>query len=157
MNIDLIVIGKTNIDFVERGVSEYQKRLTRYVKFNITTLPDIKGAANMNESDLKNREAEMLLSNLERYDSVHLLDENGKEFSSEQFATFIEGHTLRSVKRMAFVVGGAYGYSDKVYEKYRSKISLSKMTFSHQMIRLLFIEQLYRAHTIIKGEPYHHK
>ncbi|MFI3315339.1 MAG: 23S rRNA (pseudouridine(1915)-N(3))-methyltransferase RlmH [Rikenellaceae bacterium] len=157
MTIDLIVIGKTNIDFVEAGIAEYKKRLSRYVKFSIITLPDIKGAKNMGDNDLKSREGDMILSAVKNYDQVVLLDENGREFSSEGLAEFIDGHALRSTRSICFVVGGAYGFSQDVYAQYKTKLSLSKMTFSHQMIRLLFIEQLYRAHTIIKGEPYHHK
>ncbi|MFI3322026.1 MAG: 23S rRNA (pseudouridine(1915)-N(3))-methyltransferase RlmH [Rikenellaceae bacterium] len=157
MNIELIVIGKTNVDFVEIGIAEYKKRLSKYTKFNITTFPDIKGAKSMAVGEIKQREGEMLLSALKDFDEVVLLDERGKEFSSEGFATYIENLNLRSVRNIAFVIGGAYGFSEQVYSRCTSKISLSKMTFSHQMIRLIFIEQLYRAHTIIKGEPYHHK
>lgn len=157
MTIDLIVIGKTNIDFVNIGVTEYNKRLTRYIKFNIVTLPDIKGAKNMSVNDIKYREGEILSAALVNYDYIVLLDERGKERTSEEFASWIEQHTLQSIKQMAFVIGGAYGFSENIYNLQKELISLSKMTFSHQMIRLIFIEQLYRAFTIIKGEPYHHK
>lgn len=157
MTIDLIVIGKTNIDFVNIGVTEYNKRLTRYIKFNIVTLPDIKGAKNMSVNDIKYREGEILSAALLNYDYIVLLDERGRERTSEEFASWIEQHTLQSTKQMAFVIGGAYGFSENIYNLQKELISLSKMTFSHQMIRLIFIEQLYRAFTIIKGEPYHHK
>lgn len=157
MNVNLVVIGKTNMNFVEIGMAEYIKRLSKYTKFNIITLSDIKGAKNMSKNEIKEREGDLLLSTCKDFDLTVLLDERGKEFSSENFAQFIENHNLRSLKNIAFVIGGAYGFSEAVYSAFPSKISLSKMTFSHQMIRLIFVEQLYRAHTIIKGEPYHHK
>lgn len=157
MTITLVVIGKTNIDFVNTGIEEYLKRLSRYTKFNIITLPDIKGAKNMSVTDIKSREGEMLASALSGFDYIVLLDERGKERSSEDFAAWIENCAIQSTKHIAFVIGGAYGFSENIYKMHKELISLSKMTFSHQMIRLIFIEQLYRAFTIIKGEPYHHK
>ena len=157
MKIDLIVIGKTNIDFVTAGTEEYTKRLKRYIKFNIVVVSDIKGAKNMNFNEIKQREGEALLPILAEYDYIVLLDEKGKNPSSEEFALWIEQKSIQSIKRLCFVVGGAYGFSDEIYSKSKEKISISRMTFSHQMIRLLFTEQLYRAFTIIKDEPYHHK
>ncbi len=157
MKIDLVVIGKTNINFVTDGIEEYTKRLKRYIKFNIVVISDIKGAKNMSTNEIKQREGEILSPLLSEYDYIVLLDERGKNPSSEEFAAWIETKSLQSIKKLCFVVGGAYGFSDEIYSKSREKISISRMTFSHQMIRLLFVEQLYRAFTIIKDEPYHHK
>lgn len=157
MNIDLIVVGRTNVPFVEQAVSEYAKRLSRYVRFSIVVVPDIKGGGSLSEAKLKEREGEALITALAPYDKRVLLDENGRQFSSEEFAAWIETAMNRSVRKLAFVVGGAYGFSDSVRALDCEKMSLSKMTFSHQMIRMLFTEQLYRAFTIINKEPYHHK
>lgn len=157
MKIDLVVIGKTNMSFVSAGMEEYLKRLRRYTKFDIVVLPDIKGAKNMSFTEIKQREGDMLLTTLAEYDYIVLLDEKGKNPTSEEFAQWIENKNMQSIKKLCFVVGGAYGFSEGVYAKAKEKVSISRMTFSHQMIRLLFIEQLYRAFTIINDEPYHHK
>lgn len=156
MNIDLIVIGKTNMDFVEMGIKEYTKRLTRYIKFNIIVLPDIKNPAQMSKETLMKREGELFCAALESYDWIVLMDENGKQLSSVEFSKWVQNRLNLSTRKLAFVIGGAYGFSEQVYKMASEKHSLSKMTFSHQMVRMIFTEQLYRAFTILRGEPYHH-
>ncbi|MDE6483194.1 MAG: 23S rRNA (pseudouridine(1915)-N(3))-methyltransferase RlmH [Rikenellaceae bacterium] len=157
MNIDLVVVGRTNVSFVEEGMKEYVKRLTRYVKFSVATVPDIRGGGSLSEAELRRREGEALTAALEPYDRIVLLDEHGTERSSEELASWLEEAMNRSVRRLAFVVGGAYGFSEQVRALTGERLSVSRMTFSHQMIRLLFTEQLYRAFTIIRKEPYHHR
>jgi len=155
MKISLFVIGKTNFAFVKDGIAVYTKRLKRYVNFEMVELPDVKGAKNMSPDELKKREAEILEKKIKSGDFVVLLDEKGKEFNSREFASFIQNKSLQSTKHLIFIVGGAYGFSEQMYQRANSKISLSKMTFSHQIIRVIFMEQFYRAFTIINGEPYH--
>ncbi len=157
MNIKLFVVGKTNESYLQVGIDEYLKRLTRYANFSMEVIPDVKNAKSLTPAQLKTAESTLLMNKIDCSDHLILLDENGAEYSSEGFARFIEQMGLRSVKTLVFVVGGAFGFDDVMYKRANGKLSLSKMTFSHQMIRLLFVEQLYRAHTIIKGEPYHHK
>lgn len=156
MTIDLIVIGKTNFDYVITAVDLYSGRLKKYVNFNIVTIPDVKNAKNLSQNELKNREGEILCEHFAKYDHVVLLDENGKHYTSVEFAQWINQRANMSTRRLCFVIGGAYGFSDQVYRMNNEKISLSKMTFSHQMIRILIVEQIYRAFTILNGEPYHH-
>lgn len=156
MKIELIQIGKTvNKIFVE-GINEYLGRIKHYVPFNITTIPEIKNTKSLSESQQKTLEGTLILKQLQAQDTVVLLDEHGKEFRSVEFAAWLEKQQ-QVARRLVFVIGGPYGFSDDVYERANSKISLSKMTFSHQMVRLIFCEQLYRACTIIQGEPYHHE
>ena len=157
MTIKLIVVGKTNKSFLIEGENEYQNRLKHYIKFEEDVIPELKKASSLSEDQIKKKEGEEILKKLEKTDYLVLLDENGKEFSSVQFSNKIEKWMLNSVKRVVFVVGGAYGFSDEVYARTNEKLSLSKLTFSHQMVRLFFKEQLYRAFTIIKREPYHHR
>lgn len=157
MNIKLIVVGKNEQKYLKEALDIYIKRLTHYINFEIVVLPDVKNAKNMSVSELKDKEAELILKHSAKADKVVLLDEKGKEFSSVEFSKYIEKQMNASLKTLAFVVGGAFGFSDKVYSQAGEKLSISKMTFSHQMIRLLFVEQLYRAFTIIKGEPYHNE
>lgn len=157
MTIKLIVVGKTNKSFLIDGESEYQKRLKHYIKFEEDVIPELKKVSALSEDQIKKKEGEEILKKLDKTDYLVLLDENGKEFSSVQFSNKIEKWMLNSVKRVVFVVGGAYGFSDEVYSRTNEKLSLSKLTFSHQMVRLFFKEQLYRAFTIIKREPYHHR
>ncbi len=157
MNIKLLVVGKTNENYLQVGIDEYLKRLTRYANFSMEVIADVKNAKSLTPAQLKTAESVLLMAKIESGDHLVLLDENGSEYSSEGFAKFIEQQGIRSVKTLVFVVGGAYGFDEVMYKRANGKLSLSKMTFSHQMIRLLFVEQLYRAHTIIKGEPYHHK
>jgi len=156
MKITLLVIGKTDKDFVKKGIEEYQKRLVHYLPFDLKIIPDIKNTKNLSEAQQKQKEGELILDKLGSSDTIILLDENGKEFSSVDFSNFIEQKMIGGIKNLVFVIGGPYGFSDEVYQKAQGKVSLSKMTFSHQMIRMIFVEQLYRVMTIIKGEPYHH-
>lgn len=156
MKIVLLVIGKTDKDFVKNGIEEYQKRLVHYLPFGINIIPDIKNTKNLSENQQKQKEGDLILEKLKSVDTLILLDEGGKEFSSVGFSKFIEQKMISGTKNLVFVIGGPYGFSDEVYRKAQGKVSLSKMTFSHQMIRMIFTEQLYRAMTIIKGEPYHH-
>lgn len=156
MKICLLVIGKTDADYIRAGIGEYEKRLTRYLAYEMKVLPDVKNSKNMTEALQKEKEGEMILEQLQPGDVVVLLDENGKQYSSVGFSEFLAQKMLNGVKRLVFVVGGPYGFSERVYARGDDKISLSKMTFSHQMVRMIFAEQLYRAMTIIKGEPYHH-
>ncbi|NOU61159.1 23S rRNA (pseudouridine(1915)-N(3))-methyltransferase RlmH [Marinifilum caeruleilacunae] len=156
MKATLLVIGKTDKDFVKKGIDEYQKRLVHYLPFEFKIIPDIKNTKNLSENQQKQKEGDLILDKLKPTDTLILLDENGKEFSSVGFSKFMEQKMISGTRNLVFVIGGPYGFSDDVYKKAQGKVSLSKMTFSHQMIRMIFTEQLYRAMTIIKGEPYHH-
>lgn len=156
MNIDLIVVGKTNFNYVSEAVELYAGRLKKYVNFNIVVIADIKNAKNISSSELKTKEGDLLLAQFAKYDHVVLLDEKGKEFTSVDFSAWLNKKMVIGYKRICIVIGGAYGFSDAVYGVAKEKISLSKMTFSHQMIRILIVEQIYRAFTILNGEPYHH-
>lgn len=156
MKILFLVIGKTDESYLDTGILKYIKRLEHYVPFEMKIIPDIKNRKTLTEEQQKKAEGELILSNINIGDDLVLLDENGKTFSSVAFSQWIEKQMNIGSKRMIFVVGGPYGFSKEVYAKAKFKISLSEMTFSHQMIRLIFVEQLYRAFTIIKGEPYHH-
>ena len=156
MKIVFLVIGKTDESYLDTGILKYIKRLEHYVPFEMKIIPDIKNRKTLTEDQQKKAEGELILSNINIGDDLVLLDENGKTFSSVAFSQWIEKQMNIGSKRMVFVVGGPYGFSKEVYAKAKFKVSLSEMTFSHQMIRLIFVEQLYRAFTIIKGEPYHH-
>ncbi|MGQ8338147.1 23S rRNA (pseudouridine(1915)-N(3))-methyltransferase RlmH [Sunxiuqinia sp. A32] len=157
MKIRLIVIGKTDQKYLQHGVEIYQKRLAHYLPFEYLIIPDIKNTRKLSEEQQKEKEGELILAQVKPGDELILLDEKGKEFRSVEFARFLEKKMLSGVKNLIFVVGGPYGFAPKVYQTATSKISLSKMTFSHQMVRLVFSEQLYRALSILKGEPYHHE
>jgi 23S rRNA (pseudouridine1915-N3)-methyltransferase len=157
MKIKLYCIGKTNLDFVDEGIRLYQNRITHFIDFEIIYLPDIKNTKNMPVSELKKKEGLSILKNILSNDFLCLLDENGLTHSSEIFAKLLEKKIDQATKSMVFVIGGAYGFSEEMYQKADLKLSLSKMTFSHQIIRLIFMEQLYRAFTIIKGIPYHNQ
>lgn len=157
MKITLLVIGKTDKAFVKDALDEYQKRLKHYLSFQIEVIPDIKNAKNLSEEQQKNKEGELILSKVKSGDHLILLDERGISYSSVEFSGFIQKKMLAGIKNLLIVVGGPYGFSKQVYDRSQSKISLSKMTFSHQMIRMIFVEQIYRAMTILKGEPYHHE
>ena len=157
MKITLLFVGKTNFDWVINAVEMYSKRIKKYVNFDIKYIADVKNTKNMTAEIQKHKEGELILSLLDLKDTVILLDERGKQFTSLQFADFINGKILTSAKSLVFIVGGAYGFSQDVYKRADDKVALSQMTFSHQSIRLIFAEQLYRAFTIIKGEPYHHE
>jgi 23S rRNA (pseudouridine1915-N3)-methyltransferase len=156
MNIKLLAIGKTDNKNLQVLMDEYAKRLSFYIKFEIEIIPDIKNAKNLSESQQKEKEGELILAKITPTDQLILLDENGKQFASIDFAAELQKKMNSGIKTLVFVIGGPYGFSETVYNKAVGKISLSKMTFSHQMVRLFFIEQLYRGFTILKGEPYHH-
>lgn len=156
MKIEFWFIGKTSFSYLQEGIDLYFKRLQHYIKFDIVVIPDIKNAKNLTQDQLKTKEGALLLKKLTKSDLLVLLDENGKSYDSVAFAQYIDKTRQQSQKRLIFVVGGAYGFSKEVLNRANNKISLSKMTFSHQMVRLFFVEQLYRAMTILKGEPYHH-
>ncbi len=157
MKISLLVIGKTDAGYFIDAVSEYQKRLEHYIPFEMQIIPDIKNTKSLTVSQQKEKEGELILKSLQPGDYVILLDEKGREYSSIQFASYIEKKTHTVAKRLVFVIGGPYGFSEPVYEKSNEKLTLSRMTFSHQMVRLIFVEQLYRAMTILNNEPYHHE
>ncbi|MGL5683875.1 MAG: 23S rRNA (pseudouridine(1915)-N(3))-methyltransferase RlmH [Marinifilaceae bacterium] len=157
MKVCLLVIGKTDASFVKAGIEEYEKRLKRYISYEMKIIPDIKNSKNMTEEVQKNKEGELILEQFSTSDFVVLLDERGKEYSSVAFSQFMAQKMLSGTKRLVFVIGGPYGFADAVYQRANDKLSLSKMTFSHQMVRMIFTEQLYRAMTIMKGEPYHHE
>lgn len=157
MKVTLLCVGKTDEAFIKMGIEKYEKRLAHYVPFTLTVIPDIKNTKNLSQRQQKNREGELILKQLNNSDKIILLDEGGKTLRSAEFAHFLEEHTVNSVQRVVFVIGGPYGFSEQVYQRAHQQLSLSKMTFSHQMIRLFFVEQLYRAFTIIRGEPYHHE
>lgn len=157
MKIALIVIGKTDAGYFVEAINEYKNRLVHYIPFEMVVIPDIKNAKNLSESQQKEKEGELILKTLQSGDYLVLLDEKGKEFTSMQFSAYIEKKMHTVPKRLVFVVGGPYGFSEAVYKATGEKISLSKMTFSHQMIRLIFVEQIYRAMTILNNEPYHHE
>lgn len=157
MNIDLVVIGKTDSTPVQTLIDTYLKRLNFYVKFRVLVLPDIKNTKNLSVESQKRQEGELLLRQFEQGDYVMLLDERGAEFRSVQFADWVQRRMNSGLKRLCVVIGGPYGFSREVYDRADDKVSLSKMTFSHQLIRVLFVEQLYRSFTIIRNEPYHHE
>ena len=157
MNIELIVVGKTDMKEVEALVAMYSKRLNHYVRFAITTIADVRNTRKLSEAEQKRLEGEAILRLINDSDHVALLDEHGAELRSVEFADLIQRRMSSGVKRLVFVIGGPYGFSDAVYSRSNSKLSLSKMTFSHQIVRAIFTEQLYRAFTILKNEPYHHE
>ncbi|MNJ84125.1 Ribosomal RNA large subunit methyltransferase H [compost metagenome] len=157
MQVTLLCIGKTGKKFLEEGEQEYLKRLRHYISFQLQIIPDIKQAKSLSEAQIKQKEGELILEKVGISDSLILLDERGKEFSSMAFSQYLQEQFNRGGKHLYFVIGGPYGFSDAVYQRANGKISLSQMTFSHQMIRLFFIEQVYRAMTILRNEPYHHQ
>lgn len=156
MKITLLVIGKTDSKYLTEGINEYVKRLNHYIKFDIEVIPDIKKTKNLGIELQKHQEGELILSRNLQGKELHLFDEKGEIFSSREFAAFLEKKMASGLKELVFVIGGPYGFSQRVYETAKSKISLSKLTFSHQMVRLMCVEQIYRAFTILNGEPYHH-
>lgn len=157
MKIALLTVGKTDRDWVRQGLDIYVSRLKHHIPFSIIEIPELKNVSALSREQIKTREGELLLKNIRPTDDVILLDEHGKEFSSTEFAKILQDKISYVGKDIVFIIGGAYGFSDAVYQRSNSKISLSRMTFSHQMVRAIFAEQLYRAFTIIKGEPYHHE
>ncbi len=155
MNIRLVVVGKTDIDYIQQGINEYTSRLGHYTNFEIVVIPSLKNAGSMRPEELKEREGELILKQMERADVTVLLDEHGKEMTSVGFSEFLQRQMNAGIRTLCFVIGGAFGFSPAVYAAANGKISLSQMTFNHQMVRLLFVEQLYRAHTILRHEKYH--
>ena len=156
MKIKLVVIGKTDDRYIIEGLRKYQTRLKHYIAFEYLELPDVKKNKNLSQEQQKKMEGAVLLNTLKPGDFVVLLDEKGKMFTSRQFASYVEKRMISGTKRMVFFIGGPYGFSDEIYKMANTKVSLSKMTFSHQLVRLIFFEQLYRAMTILRNEPYHH-
>ena len=157
MKICLLTVGKTDIGWVREGLETYSSRLSPYVPFSVCEIPELKNTSALTRTQIKEREGELILKAIKPTDRVILLDERGKEYRSVEFAEEIRRLSLAGGKDIVFVIGGAYGFSEAVYARSVGKISLSRMTFSHQMVRTIFAEQLYRAFTIIKGEPYHHE
>ena len=157
MHIELIVVGKTDMKEVEALVTMYTKRLNHYVKFAITTLADVRNTKKLSEAEQRRLEGEAILRLVTDADHLMLLDEHGAELRSIEFAELLQRRMSAGTKRLVFVIGGPYGFSEAVYQRANSKLSLSKMTFSHQIVRAIFTEQLYRAMTIINNEPYHHR
>lgn len=157
MEIILLTVGKTTQNFVIAGIEEYAKRLKRYIPYRIEYIPDIKNTKSLTSDVQKEKEGELILNNLSSADYCILLDEHGKEYTSVDFSIYLQKVMASGRKRAVFVVGGPYGFSQSVYARADAKLSLSKMTFTHEMIRLFFTEQIYRAMTILKGEPYHHE
>ena len=157
MKITLLTVGKTDRDWVKQGLDIYASRLKHYIPFIITEIPELKNVSSLSREQIKTKEGELIMKNLKPTDDMILLDEHGREFSSVEFARLIQDKISYEGKDIVFVIGGAYGFSEAVYRRANSKISLSRMTFSHQMVRTIFAEQIYRAFTIIKGEPYHHE
>lgn len=156
MEISLIVVGRTKTKFVIDGINEYTSRLKHYVPFSIVELPDVRISKSATQNQQKEKEGECILEKITPADFVVLLDERGREYTSMEFATYMEKIMTTGRKRILFVVGGPYGFSDAVYNRADAMLSLSKMTFNHEMVRMFFIEQTYRAMTILRGEPYHH-
>ncbi|HWW40583.1 23S rRNA (pseudouridine(1915)-N(3))-methyltransferase RlmH [Pedobacter sp.] len=157
MKITLLVVGKTEDKYLIEGIDKYLNRLKHYIGFNLTVIPDIKNTKNLTEAQQKSKEAELILKQIANSDLVVLLDEKGKKHSSVSFANYLNKQMIGSVQHLIFVIGGPYGFDESIYKRAASSISLSDMTFSHQMVRLFFVEQLYRAFSILKGEPYHHE
>ena len=157
MKITLLTVGKTDKDWVKQGLDIYVSRLKHYVPFSMTEIPELKNVSALSKDQIKTREGELILKNIRTSDDVILLDERGKQYSSMELAGVIRDKMTYGGRDIVFVIGGAYGFSEAVYARADAKLSLSRMTFSHQMVRAIFVEQIYRAFTIIKGAPYHHE
>lgn len=157
MTIKLLAIGKTDSKELQNLIEDYQKRLGFYIKFEFEIIPDLKNAKNLTEDQQKQKEGELILGKLNTTDVLILLDEHGKQMDSVSFSNYLQKHMNSGIKQLVFAIGGPYGFSPEVYNKAQGKLSLSKMTFSHQMVRLFIVEQLYRAFTILRNEPYHHR
>lgn len=157
MNIKLLVVGKTLKGFINDGVEEYVKRLKHYTNFSIEVIADVKNSASFSSQQLQKQEALLIEKHINHEDCVIILDEHGKQYKSMEFANMLQQKMNTSIKSIVFIVGGAYGFAEDIKKKYNNKISLSTMTFSHQMVRLFFVEQLYRAFTILNNEPYHNE
>lgn len=157
MRITLLTVGKTDKDWVRQGLDIYTSRLKHYIPFSIVEIPELKNVSSMSREQIKVREGEIILKNIKPGDDMILLDERGRTYSSLEFAKLLQDKISYAGKDIVFVIGGAYGFSQAVYDRAGSKMSLSRMTFSHQMVRAIFAEQIYRAFTIMRGEPYHHE
>lgn len=157
MKIKLLVIGKTDDKNLNELISMYQKRLQHYIQFQLEIIPDLKNSKNLSQLQQKEKEGELILNKISPTDQLILLDEKGKDFRSKEFANYLQKKMNSGIKQLVFVIGGPYGFSEKVYQKAMGKVSFSKMTFSHQMIRLFVVEQIYRGFTILRNEPYHHE
>tara|TARA_B100000795_G_scaffold55880_1_gene36838 strand:- start:18363 stop:18836 length:474 start_codon:yes stop_codon:yes gene_type:complete len=157
MKILLLVIGKTDEKYLIEGMNKYRNRLKHYIGFEYEEIPDIKNRKSLSEDQQKKIEGDLIISKVKTGDKLVLLDDKGKEFTSLAFSKHLQQQMNSGIKRLVFVVGGPYGFDSSVYAKAQGKLSLSKMTFSHQMIRLFMVEQVYRAMTILKNEPYHHE
>ena len=157
MNVKLLTVGKTDVPWVKEGLDLYASRLRHYVPFTVEEIPELKKVSSLTEEQIKQKEGELILRQVGQQDTVILMDERGQQMRSTEFASWLEKQLSGGSKGLVFVIGGAYGFSPEVYARAAGKISLSKMTFSHQMVRTIFAEQLYRACTILKGEPYHHE
>jgi 23S rRNA (pseudouridine1915-N3)-methyltransferase len=157
MEVKLLTVGKTDVPWVKEGLDLYVSRLRHYVPFALVEIPQLKNVSAFTQDQIKEKEGELILRQVAPGDAVVLLDERGREYRSVEWADWIRQRLARGGKSLVFVIGGAYGFSQKVYDRAESLVSLSRMTFSHQMVRTIFAEQLYRAFTIIKGEPYHHE
>lgn len=155
MNIKLIVVSKTDVPYIQTGTDEYVNRLKHYCDLEIVVIPAIKNLGKASPDEVKEREGQLILKQIEHSDQVVLLDEHGKEYTSVEFSEYLQRQMNAGTRTLSFVIGGAYGFSPQVYSAATHKISLSKMTFNHQMVRLFFLEQLYRAHTILRHEKYH--
>ena len=157
MNVALLTVGKTDVKWVKEGLDVYTSRIGHYIPFRVTEIPELKKVSALSREQIKEKEGELILKQLSPSDTLILLDEHGKELRSIEFATYLEKQLAGGGRNLVFAVGGAYGFSEAVYRRAQDKLSLSRMTFSHQMVRTVFAEQLYRALTILKGEPYHHE
>ena len=157
MDLKLVTVGRTDVQWVKEGLDLYVSRLRHYVPFSLVEIPQLKNVSAFSQDQIKEKEGELILKQVAAGDAVILLDERGKEYRSVEWAEWIRQRLARGGKSLVFVIGGAYGFSRKVYDRAEGMVSLSQMTFSHQMVRTIFAEQLYRAFTIIKGEPYHHE
>ena len=157
MQITVLAIGKTDSSELSKLIAIYEKRLGHYIKFKFVVIPDLKNSKNLSEKLQKEKEGELILNHVHSSDTLLLMDENGKQFSSIEFSQFLQKKMNSGIKNLFLVIGGPYGFSDKVYQRCNGQLSLSKMTFSHQMARLFLIEQLYRGFTILRNEPYHHQ
>jgi len=157
MKITLLTIGKTEDSYLKDGIDKYLSRLKHYIKFEITEIPELKNTKALSQEQQKVKEAELIFKNTATTDHIILLDERGSELNSVQFSAMLNKKMIASVQNLVFIIGGPYGFDESIYKRANDKLSLSRMTFSHQMVRLFFVEQVYRAFTILKGEPYHHQ
>ena len=157
MKITLLTVGKTDVKWVKEGLELYASRLSHYIPFSVDEIPELKNVSALTKEQIKEKEGELILRKIKAQDDVIILDEHGREYRSVEFSALLEEKISRGGRDIVFVIGGAYGFPQAVYARANSKISLSRMTFSHQMVRAIFTEQLYRAFTIMRGEPYHHE